>query len=98
MTEPESDGLQDPKPLRDKIDRAIGELLDLNQRITMVLRGQAKDFELIGGTYQGMANRSFEIASDIVALSVMASSNTGDIIMAEFGVVLGDEGEDEEDD
>jgi hypothetical protein len=91
------DGLVDPTPLRDRIKIQINELMDLNQRITMVLRHQAQDFEAIGVTYSALSNRAFEISGSIAELAVIAANNTGDIIMAEFALV-DDEDEEGDDD
>ena len=89
--------MQDPAPLRDKMDRKISELMDLNQRITTILRDKARDFETIGGTYQVMAGRAYEISHVIAELAAVAAANTGDIIIADFGLVLGDNDDDDED-
>lgn len=92
------DGLIDPTPLRNKLKIRINELMDLNQRITMVLRHQAEDFEAIGTTYSALSNRAFEISGIIAELAVVAAHNTGDIIMAEFALINDPDDDDDEDD
>ena len=93
----DDDGLIDPTPLRNKLKIQINELMDLNQRITMVLRHQAQDFEAIGTTYSALSNRAFEISGIIAELAVVAAHNTGDIIMAEFALVDDDDDDDDDD-
>lgn len=97
MAEDKDDGLIDPAPLRARIDIKVSELMDLNQRITTVLRQQAKDFETIGVTYQALANRAFDISGMIADLALIAASNTGDILIAEFGIADDEDDEEEED-
>jgi len=101
MTDQSNDGggLIDPAPLRERLKIQINELMDLNQRITTVLRHQAQDFEAIGITYNALSQRAFEVSGIIAELALVAAHNTGDIIMAEFGLADDDgEGEEEEDD
>lgn len=90
------DGLTNPEPIRDKIDLKISQLMDLNQRITSILRIQAKDFEALGGTYQAMSSRCYEITDHIAQLAAIAASNTGDIIIAEFGLEEEDDDDNDE--
>lgn len=80
-----ADDLVDPAPLRDEITKRINQLFEMNQRVVNVLRVQASDFELIGTFFSDQANRAFEIAAMITELSVVASHNTSNIIMAQFG-------------
>jgi len=93
-TEDTNGGLIDPEPIRKEIDIKVTQLMDLNQRITSVLRRQAKDFEAIGGTYSALSHRAYEVSELIGELAVVAAHNTGDIIIAEFGL----EGDDDEED
>lgn len=80
-----ADDLVDPAPLRDEITKKINELFEMNQRVVSVLKAQASDFEMIGSFFMDQGNRAFEIASMITELSVVASHNTSNIIMAQFG-------------
>ena len=94
----EGNGLINPEPLRKAIDAKVVALMDLNQRLAGVLHRQAKDYEAIGGTYQALANRAYELSEMTAELAVIAAHNTGDIIIAEFGLEADDEEEEDEDD
>lgn len=80
-----SDGLVDPAPLRDEINKKIAHLFDLNQKVVSVLRQQANDFTKIATFFAEQSQRAFEIANAIADLSIVASNNTSNIIIAEFG-------------
>lgn len=98
MADDEDKGLINPEPIRKEIDVKVTQLMDLNQRVTAILRRQAKDFESIGGTYQALATRAYDIAELIAELAAVAAHNTGDIIIAEFNLEPDDDDEDEEED
>ncbi len=85
MADDENNELKDPGPLRDKINAKIAELFDLNQRAVAVIRQQAKDFEMIASYFEVQRQRAYEIASLITELAVLVSTNTSNIIIAEFG-------------
>lgn len=81
----ENNELIDPGPKRDSIKKKIDELFEFNQKVVAVLRAQAHDFEQIGGFYDVMKQRAFSIASEITELGLIASTNTSNILIAEFG-------------
>lgn len=85
MAEDENHELKDPGPLRDKINEKIADLFDLNQRAVAVIRQQARDFEMIGSYFELQKQRAFEIAGLCTELAVLVSTNTSNIIIAEFG-------------
>jgi hypothetical protein len=80
-----SDDLIDPGPIRDQINHKISQLFDANHRVVTVLRMQATDFETIGTYLLDQANKAFEIANLIAQLSIIASHNTSNMILAQFG-------------
>src|SRR5574338_988869 len=88
--------LIDPVPLKEGIEKKIADLFDLNQKITHVLCKEALDFFQVAGTYAYAARRAYEIAGDIAELAAVSAANTGDLIIAEFG--LGDDSDDSSDD
>jgi hypothetical protein len=88
----------DPTPLREAIEAKITALMDLNQQITKILRDRARDFETIGTTYQALSMQAFSVADSIAELALIAAHNTGDIIVAEFGIGADDSEEDDDDD
>lgn len=85
MADDENNELKDPGPLRDKINEKIADLFDLNQRAVAVIRQQARDFEAIGSYFEVQKQRAFEIAGLCTELAVLVSTNTSNIIIAEFG-------------
>lgn len=73
----------------------IGALLDYNQRLTTILRSQAKDWETIANAFDNAKEQCLNIA-ELAALQARTNSDlTGDIISTEFGIV---EAEDIDDD
>ncbi len=97
-TDKDEGGMIDPNPIRKDIDVKVTQLMDLNQRVTAILRRQAKDFEAIGATYSALANRAYDISELIAELATVAAHNTGDIIIAEFGLEPQEDDDEEEDD
>ena len=97
MADDEKGGLINPEPIREKINTKAAQLMDLNQRVTSILRKQAKDYELVGSTFSALANRAYELSELTAELAVVSAHNTGDIIMAEFGLVPQDDDDDDDD-
>lgn len=84
--------------IEDRRSALIGELLDYNQRITRVLRDQAKDWEMIALAYTRGNQACLEIAELSAVQARLSADITGDLISAEFGVVEVEEIDDEDED
>lgn len=85
----------DPFPLREGIDKKITQLFEFNQNIAKDCRRKAKDFERIAAHHFLAGQLAYDIAADIAELAMVAATNTGDIIVAQFALGNDDDEESE---
>jgi len=86
---------KNPSEIREAINAKIDELFEFNQKVTEVLRNQARDFEYLAEFYGTQKQRCYDVVSMLAELAASAAETAGDIIMAEYGssVVVDDDDE-----
>lgn len=90
----ENDALEQ---LKARINKNVSELFDFNQALTKLLRDRAIQWEEIATFFEAGRDRSYQIMADIAGLASEVSDRTSDIIIAEMGITLVSE-EDEDGD